>query len=196
MRRNRRKPQRKQRRRKITKGKQHRKTVSSKQSLERRRIERQQEKLRKMSLKFGKTVAPNFGRAFQNSKRQLTKHPYLNYLRHFKSKHPSYGFTRILREGAESWKRMCPEERQNFTQKEVLKSLRKSSNIPSKFDLFSKRPVQFDYYPRSLSVRRNVARKLRNRNLLPRQDRRGRASVNPRIWQNFNQIQTERRWWL
>lgn len=113
----RRKPQHKQRRRKIAKGKQNRKTVGSKQSLERRRIERQQEKLRKMSLKFGKTIAPNFGRALQNSKRQLTRHPYLNFLRYFKSKHPSYGLTRILHEGAKSWKRMRSEERRSFTQK-------------------------------------------------------------------------------
>ncbi|XP_054735646.1 uncharacterized protein LOC129242815 [Anastrepha obliqua] len=157
-----------------------RKITRNKRSRERRRIERQQDKLREMSLQFGKTIAPNFGRAFLNSERQLTRHPYLNFLRYFKSIHPTFGFTRILREGAKSWKRMKSKERKSFTQKEVLKTLLASKDL-SNFNLFPVNPIPFDYHPHSLSLKRNVERKLRNRQLIPR----GKAPANPITWRNY-----------
>lgn len=164
-----------------------RRKVCSKRSRERRRIEREQEKLRKLSLKFGKTIAPNFGRAFENSKRQLTRHPYLNYLRHFKSKHPRYGFARILREGAKAWKRMAPEEKASFTQKEVLKNLREEERLQRSSNLLPNSSLQFDYRPQSLSTKRNIERKLRNRQKIPRPEHGNgeRRPVKPNIWCNF-----------
>ncbi|XP_050336237.1 uncharacterized protein LOC126763079 [Bactrocera neohumeralis] len=164
-----------------------RRKLCSKRSRERRRIEREQEKLRKMSLRFGKTIAPNFGRAFENSKRQLTRHPYLNYLRHFKSKHPRYGFTRILREGAKSWKRLAPREKASFSQKEVLRSLRDEEKLQRDMKLLPASTLQFDYCPQSLSTRRNIERKLRNRQMIPRPDQGSgdRKPVRPNIWWSF-----------
>uniref|UniRef100_A0A034WM19 HMG box domain-containing protein n=1 Tax=Bactrocera dorsalis TaxID=27457 RepID=A0A034WM19_BACDO len=164
-----------------------RRKLCSKRSRERRRIEREQEKLRKMSLRFGKTIAPNFGRAFENSQRQLTRHPYLNYLRHFKSKHPRYGFTRILREGAKSWKRLAPQEKASFSQKEVLRSLRDEEKMQRDFRLLPDSTLQFDYCPQSLSARRNIERKLRNRQMIPRSDQGNgdRRPVRPNMCWSF-----------
>ncbi|XP_012160104.1 uncharacterized protein LOC101459550 [Ceratitis capitata] len=151
-----------------------RRKVMSKRSRERRKIEREQERLRKMSLKFGKTIAPNFGRVLENSKRQLTRHPYMNFLRDFKHRHPRYGLTRILREAAKLWKRLAPDVRASYTQQQVLKTLQHGTKLESLLKMVPSYPILFDYNPQSLSARRNIERKLRTRQMTPRHDQGGR----------------------
>ena len=50
-----------------------------------------------MPLVFGRTLVPNFSRIFrQIPSRQLTRHPYLNFLRDYKRLHPSQTLVELM----------------------------------------------------------------------------------------------------
>ncbi|XP_059217161.1 uncharacterized protein LOC131994343 isoform X2 [Stomoxys calcitrans] len=108
-----------------------------------------------MSISFGCTHVRNFAHIFENNSRELTRNSYLNFLRYYKAQHSHYGLKQILRYGSRAWRNLEADDKELFTQKNVL-GLRPRRRRVSTY----RRPIGDPFRKRRfLNAKRNARRR-------------------------------------
>ncbi|XP_075159817.1 uncharacterized protein LOC142232968 [Haematobia irritans] len=69
----------------------------------------------------GSSLIQNFGKIFKKNPREVTRNPYLNFLRDFKWNHQHYNLQEICHYGSMAWRKLKRSEKKKFLQKNVLK---------------------------------------------------------------------------